>query len=56
MGFAMACDMRLASTTAKFSYNFVKLGLSPGMASTALLPKVTSYQAACRLLLTGDQG
>eukprot|EP00877_Chromochloris_zofingiensis_P014302 jgi/Chrzof1/9125/Cz03g36260.t1_ECH3[v5.2] len=54
MGFAMACDMRLASTQARFSFNFVKLGLSPGMASTHILPNVTNYQVACRMLLTGD--
>eukprot|EP00775_Hariotina_reticulata_P001909 gene1909-2242_t len=30
MGFAMACDIRIASTAAKLSYNFVKLGITPG--------------------------
>eukprot|EP00878_Enallax_costatus_P038932 GHUV01044430.1.p1 GENE.GHUV01044430.1~~GHUV01044430.1.p1 ORF type:complete len:204 (+),score=82.51 GHUV01044430.1:166-777(+) len=54
MGFAMACDIRIASSNAKLSYNFVKLGITPGMASTAVLPAVTNHQVACRLLLTGD--
>lgn len=30
MGFAMACDLRIASSSAKLSYNFVKLGITPG--------------------------
>lgn len=30
MGFALACDIRLASSNAKLSYNFVKLGITPG--------------------------
>jgi enoyl-CoA hydratase len=30
MGLAAAADIRLASTTARMGYNFVKLGLSPG--------------------------
>ncbi|KAI8467648.1 MAG: enoyl-CoA hydratase [Monoraphidium minutum] len=54
MGLAMAADMRIASTAAKLSFNFVKLGLTPGMASACVLPAATSHQVACRLLLTGD--
>jgi enoyl-CoA hydratase/carnithine racemase len=30
LGFALACDMRLASSSAKLSANFVKLGITPG--------------------------
>lgn len=54
MGLAAAADIRLAADNARLGYNFVKLGLSPGMASTALLPSITNHQVACRLLLTGD--
>ncbi|KAF6258887.1 ClpP/crotonase-like domain-containing protein [Scenedesmus sp. NREL 46B-D3] len=54
LGFALACDMRLASTNAKLSANFVKLGITPGMGSTCMLPAATNHQVACRLLLTGD--
>ncbi|GBF89851.1 hypothetical protein Rsub_02555 [Raphidocelis subcapitata] len=54
MGLAMACDMRIASSAAKLSFNFVKLGLTPGMASATVLPAATNHQIACRLLLTGD--
>lgn len=31
-----------------------QLSLQTGMASTALLPSITSHQVACKLLLTGD--
>lgn len=54
IGLAMAADMRIASSAAKLSFNFVKLGLTPGMASTCVLPAATNHQVACRLLLTGD--
>lgn len=36
MGFAMACDIRIASSNAKLSYNFVKLGITPGMTQDQL--------------------
>jgi enoyl-CoA hydratase/carnithine racemase len=44
MAFVMACDVRLAAADAKMGFNFVKLGISPGMASTATLPAATSHQ------------
>jgi enoyl-CoA hydratase/carnithine racemase len=44
MGLALACDMRLAATTAKLSTNFVKLGITPGMGSSYLLPAAAGYQ------------
>jgi len=49
----LACDIRTASTTAKMGVNFVKIGLSPGMAATFLLPRVLGIPAAMDLLLTG---
>ncbi|KAL7753265.1 hypothetical protein RI367_001040 [Sorochytrium milnesiophthora] len=54
MCLAMACDLRVASTNAKMGFNFVRIGLSPGMAGTFILPRVTNPQVATRLLLTGD--
>lgn len=50
---AAACDLRIASTEAKMGVNFVKLGLSPGMGATFLLPHVLGTPAALDLLLTG---
>ena len=34
--------------------NFVRLGLTPGMAGTHILPIVTNPQVAARIMLTGD--
>jgi len=51
---AMACDMRLASETAKLGFNFVRVGITPGMGATHFLPSLTNVQTASRLLLTGD--
>jgi enoyl-CoA hydratase len=49
----LACDLRIASTTAKMGVNFVKIGLSPGMGGTFLLPQVLGVPLAMDLLLTG---
>ncbi len=49
----MACDLRVASTNAKMGVNFVKLGLSPGMGATFLLPQVLGTPIALELLLSG---
>jgi enoyl-CoA hydratase len=49
----MACDLRVASTEAKMGVNFVKLGLSPGMGATFLLPHALGTPTALDLLLTG---
>lgn len=49
----LACDFRIASTDAKMGVNFVKIGLSPGMGGTFLLPRVLGIPTAMDLLLTG---
>jgi len=36
----LALDMRIASVSANFGFPFAKLGLMPGMGSTALLPAI----------------
>ncbi|KAI9222624.1 enoyl-CoA hydratase [Blastocladiella britannica] len=51
---AMACDMRLAAHDAKVGFNFVKLGITPGMGAQTTVEMLTSPQVAARLLLTGD--
>jgi len=50
---ALACDLRYAAASARFSVPFAKLGMHPGMATTWLLPEVVGLSAARDLLLTG---
>eukprot|EP00931_Biecheleriopsis_adriatica_P122014 TRINITY_DN97041_c0_g1_i1.p1 TRINITY_DN97041_c0_g1~~TRINITY_DN97041_c0_g1_i1.p1 ORF type:complete len:279 (-),score=68.50 TRINITY_DN97041_c0_g1_i1:75-911(-) len=54
MCLAMACDVRVASRTAKIGFPFVSLGLHPGMGATHMIASVAGYETAYRLLLTGD--
>jgi enoyl-CoA hydratase/carnithine racemase len=50
---ALACDLRYASTSARMSVPFVKLGMHAGMAATYTLPNVVGEAHARDLLLTG---
>ena len=54
MNLAFACDMRIASTAAKFSQAFVKRGLHPDWGGTYFLPRVVGMAKACELIFTGD--
>ncbi|MBI4676243.1 MAG: enoyl-CoA hydratase/isomerase family protein [Elusimicrobia bacterium] len=51
---AMSCDVRVASSAAKFGQPEVNLGLTPGYAGTQRLPRLVGSGAALQLLLTGD--
>jgi enoyl-CoA hydratase len=51
---ALACHVRIASTTAKFGLPEVKLGLIPGYGGTQRLPRLVGRGAALQLILTGD--
>jgi len=51
---AMACDIRIASTRAKFGQPEVKLGLIPGHAGTPRLVRLVGVGKAKELLFTGD--
>ena len=48
-----ACDIRVAHPQAHFSFNFVRMGLHPGMASTFFLPRLVGPAKAAEMLLTG---
>jgi enoyl-CoA hydratase/carnithine racemase len=51
---AMACDLRIASTQAKFGQPEIALGLIPGWGGTQRLPRLVNGAAAMEMLLTGD--
>jgi enoyl-CoA hydratase len=53
--FTSQCDLRIASTNARFGWNFVHRGLVPDTgAGTWLLPRIVGMQQALRLLYTGE--
>jgi len=51
---AMACDMRLASETAKFGQPEVSLGITAGFGGTQRLPRIVGKGLASEILFTGD--
>jgi len=50
----LACDVRIASSTARFGQPEIKLGIIPGWGGTQRLPRLIGRTAAMELLLTGD--
>jgi enoyl-CoA hydratase/carnithine racemase len=51
-GLALACDMRVVSESGWFQVNFVRLGIHPGFAISATLPRLVGPGAAADLLYT----
>lgn len=51
---ACMCDVRIASTHAKFAESFIKLGIVPGDGGAWLLPRVIGLPKASIMALTGD--
>lgn len=52
---ALACDLRIAATTAKIAFLFTRVGLAGAdMGAGFLLPKVVGLSKATELLYTGD--
>ncbi len=54
MNLALGCDIRIASTAAKFSQAFVKRGLHPDWGGTYFLPRVVGMAKAAELIFTGE--
>jgi len=54
MNLALACDMRIASTAAKFAQSFVKRGLAPDWGGSYFLPRVVGVAKASELIFTGE--
>ncbi len=50
----LACDVRIASRTARFGQPEIKLGIIPGWGGTQRLPRLIGRAAAMELLLTGE--
>jgi enoyl-CoA hydratase len=53
MNLALACDVRLAGTSASFDTRFVKIGLHPGGGHVWMLERAVGPQAAAAMVLFG---
>jgi len=51
---ALACDIRIASDTAKFGQPELGLGIIPGAGATQRLPRIIGMGRAKHLILTGE--
>lgn len=51
---ALACDMRIASSNAKFGLTEVKVASLAGLNGTQLLPRAMPQAVAMKMLLTGE--
>jgi 2-(1,2-epoxy-1,2-dihydrophenyl)acetyl-CoA isomerase len=49
----LPCDIRLASEAARLSMRFIRVGLTPELGSTYLLPQIVGLGYASELVLTG---
>ncbi|ODU07651.1 MAG: enoyl-CoA hydratase [Pseudonocardia sp. SCN 72-86] len=54
MDMALMCDLRVCSTSARFSEGYVKVGLVPGDGGCYFLPRIVGTARALELLWTGD--
>lgn len=51
---ALACDLVIASESAKFNQAFIKIGLAPDCGGTFILPRLVGWKRAAELMFTGD--
>ena len=51
---ATMCDMRIASTNARFAESFLKVGIIPGDGGAWFLPRIVGYARAAEMLYTSE--
>ena len=51
LNLALACDVRIASSDARFDTRFLKIGLHPGGGHSWMLLRAVGWAEACRMLL-----
>lgn len=54
LGVALACDLRIAAESAKFSVAFVKIGLMPDAGVTYFLPRIVGLGRAMEMSVLGE--
>jgi len=54
MNLALACDMRIASSDAKFAESFANIGLYPDFGGTYFLPRIVGAAMAAELFYTAE--
>lgn len=53
LALALACDLRYFTPDGKYAFNFLKIGIHPGMGSSFLVKEIAGLNVAQELLLTG---
>jgi len=51
---ALACDLVVAGESAKFNQAFIKIGLTPDIGGSFILPRLIGWKRAAELMFTGD--
>ena len=51
---ALACDLVFAAESANFNQAFIKIGLSPDIGGTFILPRLVGWKTAAELMFTGE--